>query len=716
MRKRNRTNRKEIIRQIGLGLLILAFLMLSGSRIIFAGDGTDPDGEKEKTLEEEKGQKDEQSAGQPGDSGEKIWTPPQMICSPPDGENGWYIMAPQIRIVHTDPSARTQYKVTAPSGKVEEGLLETETPEEKGEKEPAAVQILPADSLEEGKNVIELRMVSDETGEEVFYSEEEILLDLTPPEKVEIQFPETGEGKETFFHSSTEVLLKSGDAGSGVAQIRVSLEEDGRQREETIEGGWGTIQIEPGFSGRLSVFSVDRAGRKSEAVESEPILCEDQEPEIRIETGGGGGKWKQDAARVQVYVEDVQGQYGFSSGLASILCSAGKETVVERNWQDGGEAVFSESFSFTVQEKSIGGNSIPITVRVRDRAGNQSVLTKEVWIDGGPPEVEIRGVGDGMITTERGHAVFVVRDENILKNWSLTVLRTDMNGKQEEIVKAGEDGWSGTDRQKKTEMDFPDDGKYTCMISAADASGRQTERTLSFIVDQTDPVIRYVEQLDGAYVPYFQWNYGKDMIGDLTEYTYTMSLDGGQYLPGKRITEEGVHALEVRARDQAGNESAAAAVFTIDHTPPEINWGKTKDGGVYRERVQLTVSVKGPGERLESVSINGERRSLDYESTVFQWEIAESGEYVVRVRAEDLAGNRKEEEISFMVKKGKGVLSLFPGISGEPGAKETENPAKTGGEYFAALAVLAVAGTVLYLVFFVFGKSRWMKKQWKSNR
>ena len=138
-------------------------------------------------------------------------------------------------------------------------------------------------------------------------------------------------------------------------------------------------------------------------------------------------------------------------------------------------------------------------------------------------------------------------------------------------------------------MEFSEDGKYVCTVTGTDASGRRTEKTISFIIDRTDPVIRYVEQLNGSHIPLFQWNYGKEMIQDLTENSYRMYLNGREYFTGTRITTEGRYLLEVRAWDQAGNHASAEAVFTIDHTGPAICWGELREGSVYEEGVLLTV-------------------------------------------------------------------------------------------------------------------------------
>lgn len=115
-------------------------------------------------------------------------------------------------------------------------------------------------------------------------------------------------------------------------------------------------------------------------------------------------------------------------------------------------------------------------------------------------------------------------------------------------------------------------------------------------MDKTNPVIRYVDQMQGAYVPYFQWNYGKEeVVQDDTEYSYEIRLDGRFYNTGTRVEDEGVRMLQVEAVDAAGNKSTAEAIFQIDHTPPRIRIYDVENGTSYEEAAAVSISVDGKG-------------------------------------------------------------------------------------------------------------------------
>ena len=66
-----------------------------------------------------------------------------------------------------------------------------------------------------------------------------------------------------------------------------------------------------------------------------------------------------------------------------------------------------------------------------------------------------------------------------------------------------------------------EDGTYDIRMTAKDRAGHESRQDRRVIVDQTNPVIRYVDQMQGVYVPYFQWNYGKEeVVQDETDYSY----------------------------------------------------------------------------------------------------------------------------------------------------------------------------------------------------
>lgn len=665
---------------------------------------------------------------------------PEIICPQEDGAGGWYQTGPCVKIVHTDPNAVTRYSVETGSGKLLEGELRVENekdpereedqekeeqeveeggkeeeqdPEEEkspedeedgqkkdgegGQKKDEAVEELPAEIWEEGENRLAVWMETPDGKEEIYRSEKVILLDKSDPGPVAFSYPAHPENAGLYFHHGAEITMDCEDQVSGVCAI-ICILADGT--EKRLEGGHGFLSLPAGYAGSITAYAVDHAGRSGERSVSRTVVCEDEPPEIRLSVPGGFQSWHQGRPEITISVRELGEKYGFSSGLVSVTCHAAGKTIVQRSylseWADTGKVITEEEISFEVEEASVGGKPVSVTVFAADRAGNTAVRTETLYIDLQAPDVRIEGIEGGMITGEEAKAEFAVTDDNILEDVQLAIWQNDVNGSRTEAVNPQSAVWEGGGEGRTFAITLEEDGVYEFAVSASDRAGHRTEKKGTFTIDRTSPVIRYVDQLNGAYMRFFQWNYGREeMIRDFTDYTYQMYLDGRPYLSGRMETEEGIHLLEVKAEDAAGNQSRAKAVFTIDHTPPEIHLGEAKDGSVYEESVLLSLWVDGEGERLKSLAINGESQKLSAGSRIFQYKITEPGRYTIEVKADDLTGNEAEERIVFEVKEGRGLAekTLKPVgrvLSGEGESEKEQEDGKTE-------ALLAAAGCAAVL-------------------
>ena len=615
--------------------------------------------EEEPLLEEEE-KKEEQMP--------QKYVMPVVRCPDASGERSWYSSAPEITILHYDKNAVTVYTAINAGNEKKEDTLKIETAELEDEKrneekeetgitrlpdgEPAAA-VLDKEFWKEGKNTLTVRMESPE-GEELFRKDITIFLDQSDPAQVSLTY--TRPLKEGILYSASGFAIRAEaeDTVSGVERIIYRFDNG---TEQVMEGGEGIIQIPAGYAGKVSAYAVDHSGRSGASAESPYIVCEDQAPEIRLDVPDGFDAWYRDKVPVDVYVEDNKSSEGTASGIAMVTCYINKKMILQETYGVT-EEVYDKTLQLSVSPDGQEGIS-EIAVHVKDHAGNSAVKYGHIRFDTKAPSLSMEGVYDTLISSGEIKAVFKAEDSG-LASVSLCVAYTDIRGKSSELMNINTDGWTQKENGRTIEKTFEADGKYECRITAADAAGNRTEQTIRFVIDSASPVIRYVDQMEGLTIPYFQWDYGReDMIRDFTDYSYQIRLNGKPYLPGSRVTDEGVFLLAVSAVDAAGNQALAEAVFEIDHTPPRIIWGEEMNQKVYTERVTMSVWVDGEGERLRRAVVNGEPCRLRADSRIFQYDIEEPGGYHVQIFAEDLAGNVAEEEVTFTVKKRQSFVHNF---------------------------------------------------------
>ena len=481
----------------------------------------------------------------------------------------------------------------------------------------------------------------------VFEKEFRFQVDMTKPQKVRFSYNNVIRDGVIMSNGPVELTVKSMDEGSGMEAIYYKA---GDGTEGVLKGESGSILLNPGFQGKVEAYAVDKAGNHSETGVSEKILCEDRPPELQVEAEGGMDAWHSGPVSVYVTVSDPS----LSSGIRCLKCYAGGELLVhkENDFNTGADRMEA---GFTVELPSEGGNGIPVVAEAQDWAGNFRSESRLVYIDKTAPDIRSEGIHDQMITGTPVTGKILIREENDLALGRMEVWKVTSE-EQRELLEEKEqmpEPFTGA-RELEWEVPLKEDGTYEIHVTAKDRAGHESHQDSQVIVDQTNPVIRYVDQMQGVYVPYFQWNYGKDeVVADDTEYSYEITLDGAFYTTGRKITKEGVRMLQVRAEDAAGNEATAEAVFWIDHTPPRIRVSDVEDGNSYEETAAVSISVDGKGEYLKEILVNDEKMRLEADCRIFTRSFQEPGDYHIRIAAEDLAGNQEEEQVTFRIEEQK---------------------------------------------------------------
>ena len=423
-------------------------------------------------------------------------------------------------------------------------------------------------------------------------------------------------------------------------------------------------------------------------------------PVISLSVPRGMDVWYGEEVLLSVAVED--GQPG--SQPAEVVCSIQGETIGRT---DRKNAVFA------IRQVSQGGAPVKVQVKAVDRAGNVSWQECELLIDGKVPEAVMEGVPDYMISSQPVKIRLMAREENVLAGVYGKVVRETPDGAvREDDIKEWSEAGDGT----QAWLTLEEDGIYQVAMEVQDGAGHTASDDRKLIIDRTNPMIQYVDALNGTYQKSFCLDNKKgDLIKDFTSFTYTATLDGRLYPLGETVDREGIHFLEVKAVDAAGNMGTASAEFVIDHTAPKVVFRNLEDGGRYEEQKTFQITLEDPQDEICEVRINGIRQKTNGHSKIYQYTVEEERNYEVSVTALDRAGNKTIERMTFDVVEKETLaeqiinpIKKTLGIEDNRKEKRQERKETTGTYGLLGIGVLLVAagGT---------GWMLWRKKKNKSN-
>ena len=587
----------------------------------------------------------------------------------PNGKNQYYTKKPTVTVYHGGKDVITKIQL-----KQEEEILLEKTIDN-GEKEFR----IEGEEFKEGRHILCVWQ-ENEKGEVIEETkiEREFHIDTVSPEKTVFQYEGSSEGKILYFQKETVVKLQAKDNGAGVENIFYQIGKGETKKESADE-----IQIElpKEFKGEITAWVEDKAGNRGDTAVSKYIVCDAKLPQIEIHTDLEEGKWYSQNVNAEIIVEEN----GVSSGVASIRCYFNGKQVKEIEKLPE----FCQSERVKLQIKEFG----ELLVEVRDYAGNISWKKQKMLIDKEKPEITVSGSYPNMITSRTVHLEISAKDRKQLKEASFIVKRKNDAGEsvfsEKKETKFVKNSWI-------TDLEIEEDGIYTIELKAVDMAGNVERKEEKIIVDKTNPIIRYVEDLDGKWIKSFEWRYPlSEFIFDLTKFRYEIRLDGKMQTLFLTERKEGKHIFYVKATDVAGNEAVARAEFVIDHTKPEIFVEGAADNESYEEKTEIKLGVKDSTERLEEVWINGEKQKTDADSKLFRFTADEIRDYNIVARAVDLAGNQSVKNINFSIMEKKNILEkVFAPIETEKPKNQKEKKEHKKQEVYliAGIVILAMMG------------------------
>lgn len=279
-----------------------------------------------------------------------------------------------------------------------------------------------------------------------------------------------------------------------------------------------------------------------------------------------------------------------------------------------------------------------LTYRAEDRAGNVTTWEKRIIVDTQLPALSIS-----------------IPESDGFDGWHVSPVTVHvdasdlLSGVQEDAVSV--DG--GTTWQATTTLQ---DGSYTVLGRATDVAGNTSTTSASVKVDTLPPQV----QLDLAGT---QGNAGwytsllsltiqaEDPTSGVA--SIRVLLDTGDWQDASSLViPDGLHIVQVRVSDQAGNVAAETRKLAVDTLPPQSEFTDPPEGSTTFVSGQVTFSG---GSQDTTSGLAGAEISLDNGQSwqalapdasgdwSFPWDTTTvpNGTYTILVRAMDLAGNQE---------------------------------------------------------------------------
>lgn len=577
---------------------------------------------------------------------------PEVVADPIDGDNGWYMTLPEIRVEEvakdTGSEIFTYYKMydihQPESSIVEMNLGENGQPE----------------ITQDGSYILEY-YAKDEAGNISEIGKLQLDVDTGAPNSPSIEFRTENDSVLAhiinfitfgyFCNERVVAVIESTDSLSQVKEYGVWYTQDGEEGEVSIlEGTTVEVELPENFKGTVSAYAVDYAGNQSGVSVSDGIVYESTQAEITITTDVDNSKWQNKDVSFHVITQDKQ------SGLQKVEYILNGKTVYENDFTDGShnDVVYMDQQAIQATEEAVTSAGYTLLVKVTDNAGNKSEKSAVVYLDKTAPVIGFSGVENGAYSNNT-ETLNVKVDEQIydLNHVTVSATRTidgvttpyDMEGFVSDSVNA------------KKSYAFSEDGNYVVTVNAVDAAGNTAApKQISFTIDKTAPKIELTGPQNDSYhasdVPVEVKVEESFFDTDTVSISVTKTLDGqtgnvdfGNWSnQGKNSTlsrnfsEDGTYQIEVQAKDAAGNEAVAQQLtFTVDKTAPEVNINGAADYLITGNNITLSYDV------VESY--------FDTDNVTIQMQKEDAAGNVTDVNVGSWVNSGKESTLTYVVKE-----------------------------------------------------------------
>lgn len=466
-------------------------------------------------------------------------SPYELLISEPDGNQGYYLKCPQIKIVHKREGMITKYKLSAGEEVLAEGQL-TVCDEEAEIKE-----------MREGGNFLSV-WTEDENGDvlEKFVVEKELCIDSTAPE-IKIK----GEKDLDVWHNENVVIHV--DASDTVSQVeKIACYVNGKYTEIKDVSGTITVSKESvqGEGVAVTIIATDCAGNQSQT--EKRIFIDKKNPVVEIR---GIQKYMitSEDVRFSCFAED-------ENILQTVLA------VIERT-DENSEVSAIEVQDWKSEQLLTEDGVYRITLNAIDQAGNQAEENMQIIIDKTDPV--IRYV-DHLHQKQMKSFVWNRKPQEFIWDFTTYTYEMYLNGK---LYYPGEKVCA--------------EGRYLLEVKVKDEAGNGATAKASFVIDNSPPDIYFRGAEDEQeYEEYLTFQLGvakgEDRITQIKINGKKQPITPGKNNYEYTMHEPGNYEVIVNAEDVAGNTSERIIKFSIIPQYTAVGKVMKQERSVEKENVE----------------------------------------------------------------------------------------------------------------------------------
>lgn len=398
--------------------------------------------------------------------------------------------------------------------------------------------------------------------------------------------------------------------------------------------GKGTIEKRYEGNGIYDIisFAYDESGNYSETIRRS-IAVDKDAPVTRFENIVCNSIYNTKVS-VYAYVSDMFYD-GMTVDISGKITDGAGERMIELAPFEAGARNNKNIYELSMDGK------YDLTLTAKDISGHASQAKVSFTIDKTAPDIDIN-VGEGeSVISKKPEIKISTRDE--LSEYETLVSLYHKNNesgfkeiKTEKIVSIG--------KSADFSMDVPYEGEYMIKAETRDLAGNCAERTIQFTVDETPPVIGYLDDFNEKYLKSFSLpEYFSDYIQDMTTVKYKAYLNG-KNINSCEIKKDGKYIVQVVASDDAGNKSEKAALFIVDSTAPKIIVQGIDNSGQVKKDEMVKLTLLDENDYFKELNVNGKLTPINDNREILV-KASEYGDYDISVVASDYAGNEVTEVV-----------------------------------------------------------------------